>query len=80
MVNPWWSWALTGIGLTCLYLMSTGRAWPWLAACFAQSAWITYGFVTHQFGFVVSGCAYAVVQLVGWRKARRRTRTAAVTS
>lgn len=77
-MNQLWSWALTASGLTCLYLISTGKAWPWLASSIAQVGWITYGATTRQWGFVLAGLAYAVVQFVGWRRVLRRTRVNAV--
>ncbi len=77
MTGQWWSWALTACGLTCLWLCSTGRAWPWLACAAGQTLWIAYGFVSEQYGFVASGVAYAVVQVAGWRNVRRKQRAEA---
>lgn len=78
MVNPWWSWGLSIVGLSMLWLMSTGRSWPWLAAAAGQAAWMCYGATTHQWGFVASGLAYGVVNLLGWRRVRRRVAAEAV--
>lgn len=80
MVNPLWSWALTAGGLTCLWLISTGKAWPWLLTACCQVGWLTYGVATGQWGFVVMALANAVVQLAGWRRVRRRLATEAVMS
>jgi len=68
----WWSWALTGAGLICLWLMSSGKAWPWLVAAVGQTGWITFGATTGQHGFVVLGLSNAVLQVLGWRRTRRR--------
>lgn len=78
MPNPLWSWAITAAGLTFLYLISTGRAWPWLLSAIGQIGWITYGATTRQWGFVLMGCANAVVNLLGWRRVRRRLAEAEV--
>lgn len=76
MVNPLWSWALTANGLIWLYLMSTGKAWPWLGSCLTQVGWVSYAVATRQWGFVLAGLANAGVQFLGWRRIRVRRRVA----
>lgn len=67
----YWSWVLTGIQV--LALAGVGRGYPpaWLAGGAAQIAWITYGLLTNQVGFV-AGCAIScVVQVSSYvRQAR----------
>ena len=60
----WWSWLLTAVGVTGLYLAGQKKRWAWLVGLGAQSLWLAYAMVTQQWGFIVSAAAY------GWVYAR----------
>lgn len=76
MANQWWSWTLTGAGLLFMYLISTGRAWPWLLSATGQVGWISYGLVSRQWGFIVLGVSNAAIHFLGFVRTRRRLRLA----
>jgi nicotinamide riboside transporter PnuC len=57
----WWSWLLTIIGVTGLWLAGQKNVWGWAVGLAAQPVWIIYALATGQYGFVVSGLAYGGV-------------------
>lgn len=59
-----WSWVLTAVGVTGLYLAGKRVWWAWFVGLGAQVLWLAYALVTAQYGFVVSAFAY------GWVYAR----------
>ena len=65
-----WSWILTAVGVTGLYLAGRGLWWSWLIGLGAQVLWLCYAIVTRQYGFIVSAFAY------GWVYARNARRWA----
>lgn len=70
----WWSWILTAVGVTGLYLAGKNNKIGWAIGIFAQSLWITYALVTEQYGFIVAACAYGWVYIknyLSWRKLER---------
>lgn len=72
MGSAWWSWVLTAVGVTGLFLVSRGYAWAWLVNIAAQALWIVYAVVTAQYGFIVASIAYAVVFTLNYQRARAR--------
>lgn len=65
----WWSWILTGVGVFGLYLAGRKNLWGWAVGLAVQPAWITYGFVTDQGGFIASGLVYGAMyakNLIWW--------------
>jgi hypothetical protein len=70
-MNQLWSWTLTAIGVTGLYLAGR-RSWTgWAIGLAAQTLWLTYAIVTRQWGFIVSALAYGAVytrNLRAWLK------------
>ena len=59
----YWTWALTGLQVTALWVAGRGQAWGWIVGSAAQPGWIVYAVLTDQLGFVV-GCAISTgVQL-----------------
>lgn len=72
MIPAWWSWMLTAVGVTGLYLARRGAWWSWLVGLSAQVLWIAYAVVTGQTGFVFSALAYGTVYagnaLAWWRR------------
>lgn len=57
----WWSWILTIVGVTGLYLAGKKVWWAWLIGLGAQVLWIAYATATQQWGFYVSALAYGWV-------------------
>ena len=57
----YWSYILTAVGVTALYLAGKGKAVGWLIGLLAQLLWIGYGIATHQYGFILSAVAYGYV-------------------
>lgn len=73
MIPWWWSWTLTGIGVTGLWLVGNRRRSGFLVGLFAQALWIAYACATDQPGFYVSAVVYGAVNLRNyraWRVAR----------
>lgn len=66
-MNTWWSWLLTMVGVTGIYL-TTRRMWQgFLVGLAAQLLWVAYALATHQWGFIVSALAYGTVNAIGLR-------------
>lgn len=61
MPEAWWSWFLTGLGVTWLWLAGSGRWWAWGLGILTECCWVAYAVATKQYGFIVGACAYAVV-------------------
>jgi hypothetical protein len=82
----WWSWALAGIGVAGLYLV-TRKDWRgYIVGLAVQVLWVLYAVLTLQWGFIASAIAYGTVNAIGlyrWRFAKRgapsRDRAAAET-
>lgn len=74
----WWSWLLTGVGVTGLYFAGRKRALGWGIGIAAQVLWFTYAVATTQWGFIVSCLAYGAVyarNFVAWRREARAPAT-----
>jgi len=56
-----WSWVLTAFGLTTMWLAGRKVWWAWFVGLAGQTAWLAYGLVTHQLGFLVGAAAYSFV-------------------
>lgn len=68
-----WSWILTAVGVTGLYLAGKKLWWAWYVGLGAQILWVAYAISTEQYGFIVSAFAYGSVYLkngMAWQKAR----------
>lgn len=61
MSNQYWSWILTFIGVSGLYLAGKKLWWAWLIGLFAQILWLSYAIATKQYGFIISAFAYGWV-------------------
>jgi hypothetical protein len=59
MAPWWWSWLLTGIGLTGIWLQGDKQKRGWLLGIGVQVLWVVYGVTTEQYGFIVSAVVYA---------------------
>lgn len=56
-----WSWILTFVGATGLYLAGKKLWWSWLIGLGAQGLWLAYAIVTRQWGFIASAGIYGYV-------------------
>jgi uncharacterized membrane protein YjjB (DUF3815 family) len=61
-----WSFGLTGVGLLAMFLAGRKLKSGWALGFVAQAAWMTYGIVSHQYGFCVSSIAYAAIYGRNW--------------
>ena len=60
-MSSWWSWLLFAIGVFGLWLYTAKpKIGPWFNI-FSQVFWITYGFSTKQYGFIVSSIVYIIL-------------------
>lgn len=66
-MTMWWSWLLTSIGCTGLYLVTRKNWWGFVIGVGVQLLWIAYAIVTEQWGFIVSALVYGAVNLRGLR-------------
>lgn len=70
-MSAWWSWCLTAVGIAGLYLAGRQRAIGWAVGLGAQGLWFAYAIASHQWGFIVSACAYGAVygrNYLRWRR------------
>lgn len=65
-----WSWLLTIVGVSTLFLTLRRSPWGWVLGCCAQCLWLAYGIYTRQWGFLVSSMAYGGVYAVNYRRWR----------
>jgi hypothetical protein len=61
VIDWWWSWLLTAIGVTGLWMAGSKKAVGWAVGVFAQALWIAYALSTEQYGFLASALCYAFV-------------------
>lgn len=74
-MGPYWSYLLTAVGVTGLYLAGRKSPWGWAVGLSAQYLWFAYAIATRQWGFIVSSLAYGAVytrNFCAWRRAVRR--------
>lgn len=62
-LNQLWSWLLSAVGVTGLYLAGRRRRIGWAIGLAAQLLWVTYAIVTVQWGFIAAAFAYGAVNL-----------------
>lgn len=67
-----WSFALSVLGLTCMWLAGSGKRIGWGLAVLGQVAWIAFAIVFEAYGFIFSGLAYAIVHARNWWRWRDR--------
>jgi hypothetical protein len=58
---PYWSYVLPGFGLIALYAGGSRKRWGWVVGFTGEMLWIAYGLATRQYGFALSGLAFAIV-------------------
>ena len=71
MDPQWWSWILTAVGVTGIYVSGKRNYWGWGIGLGAQVLWLTYALTTGQYGFLVSAVAYGWVYAKNFRAWRR---------
>ena len=71
-----WSWILTAVGVTGLFLAGSRRSAGWAIGLGAQVLWLVYAITTKQYGFVVSAFAYGFVYARNLRKWKVQARVA----
>lgn len=67
----WWSYLLSAVGITGLWVAGNKSKWGWVIGLSAQALWLTYSIITGQYGFLLSAFAYGFVytrNLIKWRK------------
>ena len=65
-----WSWILSIVGVTGLYLVGKRHWWAWCIAFINECLWCVYAVTTKQYGFIFGAVAYGSVHLVNairWR-------------
>ena len=73
MSGWWWSWLLTVVGVTGLWLAGRKVWWAWFVGLGAQVLWLAYAVATRQYGFLVSAVAYGWVYAkngIAWSRER----------
>ena len=57
----WWSWLLAIWALLTYWLVGNKWRWCWYCGIAQEFAWIAYGALTRQWGFLVTALAFIVV-------------------
>lgn len=66
-----WSWLLTIVGVTGMYLVGKKNRNGWLVAVASQGLWITFAIITGQLGFIVAAVIYGTIFIknyLNWSK------------
>lgn len=66
-----WSWLLTVVGVTGMYLVGNKNRNGWLVAVASQGLWITFAIITGQLGFIVAAVIYGTIFIknyLNWSK------------
>lgn len=74
MIPWWWSWLLSVIGITGIWLAGSKNKNGWLIGIFAQILWITYAVVTNQYGFILASLCYGFVYARNYIRWKRETK------
>lgn len=74
-----WSWILTAVGITGIYLAGSKNKLGWLIGILAQVLWLVFGLTTQQYGFIVSAFVYGFVYIRNWRRWRAEEQRPEVT-
>lgn len=57
----WWSWVLTGVGVTCFILAGRKVWWAWYVGLAGQVLWLGYSLASQQYGFLLGVVLYTYV-------------------
>jgi hypothetical protein len=68
MIDWWWSWLLTSIGLLGLWMAGSQNKLGWIVSLSVQVLWVLYAIATEQYGFIISACAYSFVYVRNFKK------------
>lgn len=77
-MKEYWSWGLSIVGITGIYLAGSKNKIGWLIGIFAQFLWITFAIQTKQYGFILASLCYGAVYLrnyLAWRKSESQVIT-----
>ena len=69
MIDWWWSYALTIIGVSGVFLAGRKDWRGWAVGILSEIIWIIYAIVTMQYGFIFGALAYGAVftkNLIDW--------------
>lgn len=70
-MNPQlWSWMLTVVGVSALFLTLRRSPWGWVLGSSAQLLWFAYAIATRQWGFLASCLTYGTVYALNFRRWR----------
>lgn len=70
-----WSFVLTGVGITALWLVGKKIIWGWVVGMALQFLWFAYAILTEQWGFLISCVLYGYVNAKNyfeWKKDERK--------
>lgn len=65
-----WSWIAAGVSIAGLWISGHNPRWGWGYGIGAQAVWVTYGWVTHQYGMIALSVAFVSIysrNLYRWR-------------
>lgn len=65
-MSMWWSFGLTALGVTGLYLAGCQKKSGWMLGLLAQFIWIAYAIVTKQYGFILGALIYGSAYARNW--------------
>jgi hypothetical protein len=69
LIEWWWSYALTLVGVTGVFLAGRKDWRGWAVGILSEIVWIIYAIVTMQYGFIFGALAYGAVftkNLIEW--------------
>ena len=61
-----WSYLLTAVGVTGIWLAGRKSTWGWAIGLGAQVLWVAYAVATRQWGFIISALVYGSVYARNW--------------
>ncbi len=71
MIDWWWSYVLTAVGVSGVFMAGRKDWRGWAIGILSEILWICYAIVTKQYGFIFGALAYGAVftkNLVEWIK------------
>lgn len=66
-MSQYWSWLLSAVGITGVYLAGERRRIGWAIGVGVQILWIAYACSTRQWGFIVAALGYGAMNLRNFR-------------
>ncbi|WNT45143.1 membrane protein [Gordonia phage OlgasClover] len=74
----WWSWLLTSVGMTGIFLTTQKKIAGFAIGLGAQCLWIVYATTTSQYGFIFSAFGYGTINAIGLWKWNRDSKKEAL--